>query len=145
MILTQQEVNALLALEKHYTGTEQFEFPSLGGFLRIPLHSTDKKEEFVLDITRGRISLQKNTFQTRARKSVVLARIDIGGAPHRNPDGEEITCPHFHLYKEGFGDKWATALPDCFNHLSDIWQTLHDFMDYCHIVTKPVINKDLFI
>jgi hypothetical protein len=143
--MTQQEVNALLALEKHYVGIERFRFPSLGGFLRIPLHSANKKEEFVLDITRGRIALKKNTFQTRARKTVVLARIDIGGAPHRNPDGEEIACPHFHLYREGFGDKWATVLPDRFSNSSDIWQTLHDFMDYCNIITKPIINRDLFI
>ena len=40
------------------------------------------REEFNLDITRGRIELKKNTFQLRAQRAIVLARIDIGGAPH---------------------------------------------------------------
>jgi hypothetical protein len=36
---------------------------------------------------------------------VVLVRLDLGGAPHRNPFDEEIGVPHLHLYREGFGDK----------------------------------------
>ena len=98
IFLTQHEANTLLALEKHFLGCDRFEFPALGGALRIPLHSADRREEFSLDITRGRILLEKNTFQTRARKAVILARLDLAGPPHRNPDGEEIGCPHLHLY-----------------------------------------------
>ena len=97
LLLTQQEADALLSLEKHYIGSDRFSLPSLGGTLRIPLHSSDHREEFSLDITRGRIKLCKNTFQARARKVVILARIDISGPPHRNPDGEEISCPHLHI------------------------------------------------
>ncbi|MFW9280162.1 DUF6978 family protein [Glaesserella parasuis] len=26
-----------------------------------------------------------------------MVRLDIEGPPHRNPDGEEIICPHIHL------------------------------------------------
>ena len=73
ILLTQQEADALLALDKHFLGNDHFEFPALGGALRIPLHSEDRREEFSLDITRGRILLEKNTFQTRARKAVILA------------------------------------------------------------------------
>lgn len=56
MLLTQQEADALLALEKHYLGRERFSFPSLGGSLRIPLHSEDHREEFSLDITPEAVS-----------------------------------------------------------------------------------------
>lgn len=94
LLLSQQEADSLLKLDKHYMGNEQFPFPGLGGALRIPLYSNDRREEFSLDITRGRIALRKNTFQTRARRVVILARVDIGGPLHRNPDGEEIPCPH---------------------------------------------------
>ena len=69
LILTQHEADALLALEKHYQGEERFFFPDLGGAIRIPLYSADRREEFSLDITRGRIVLEKNTFQNRARKA----------------------------------------------------------------------------
>ena len=110
ILLTQQEADALLAFEKHYKGKDEFFFPSLGGDLRIPLYSLDNREEFILDISRGSISLEKNKFQTRARTTVILVRVDIGGSPHRNPDGTEIPCPHIHFYKAGFDDKWAEPL-----------------------------------
>jgi hypothetical protein len=142
--LTQQEADTLLALEKHYKGNEIFKFPSLGGNLRIPLHSTDNREEFILDVSRGSISLEKNKFQTRARTTIILIRVDIGGAPHRNPDGTEIKCPHIHFYKAGFDDKWAEPLSDYFKNATDSIKILHEFMNYCTIITKPSIQEDLF-
>ncbi len=145
LLLTQHEADALLTLEKHYMDSARYTFPSLGGSLRIPLFSVDKREEFSLDVTRGRIELRKNTFQARARKAVILARIDIGGPPHRNPDGEEMGCPHLHLYREGFGDKWAIALPDVFSETDNAWVTLNEFMDYCNVATKPTILQEIFI
>lgn len=143
-ILVQQEADALLAMEKHYTGAERFTFPSLGGALRISLHSEAMREEFNLDITRGRIELKKNTFQLRAQRAIVLARIDIGGAPHRNPDGEEMPCPHLHVYREGHGDKWAIPLSIQFSNSTNAWQILYEFMDYCTVITKPIILQELF-
>lgn len=144
LFLTQQEADALLALEKHYIGKDRFSFPSTGGSLRIPLHSSDNREEFSLDITRGRIELRQNTFQARARKAVIMARIDISGPPHRNPDGEEIVCPHLHVYREGYGDKWAVPLPVNFTNHQDAWKTLTDFMYFCNVATRPVILRELF-
>ena len=88
-ILIQSEADALLFMEKHYLGEENYSFPGLGGTLSILLHSQVPREEFNMDIYRGRIELRKNTFQTRTKKTVVLARLDIGGSIHRNPDGEE--------------------------------------------------------
>lgn len=143
-LLTQQEADTLLVIEKHYKGSENFKFPGLGGNLRIPLHSRDDREEFSLDITRGYIEIRKNTIQKRARKAIILARVDIGGPPHRNPDGEEIACPHIHIYREGFNDKWAYPLPDSFSNHGDTFLTLSEFMDYCKVATKPRIERDLF-
>ena len=144
-LLTQHEADSLLAMEKYYRGSKKmFVFPDLKNKLIIPLHSHDKKEEFILDLTHGRISLEKNTFQTRARKAIVLARLDLGGSPHRNPDGEELECPHLHLYKEGFGDKYAYPLPKKLSGISDPFGLLYAFMDYCVIIEKPTINKGVF-
>jgi hypothetical protein len=143
--ITQQEADTLLALEKHYRGTKTFEFPSFGGDLRIPLHSSDNREEFSLDISRASISLIKNKFQTRARTTVVLVRIDIGGSPHRNPDGVEIPCPHIHFYKSGFNDRWAYPLSDYFVNTNNSIKILQEFMDYCKIITRPTIREDLFV
>lgn len=144
ILLTQQEADGLLALEKHFFGNDRFEFPTLGGALRIPLYSEDRREEFSLDITRGRILLEKNTFQARARKAVILVRLDLAGPPHRNPDGEEVNCPHLHLYREGYGDKWAAPLPEVFAGIGDAVELMDTFMDYCRVVGKPIIERGLF-
>jgi len=105
--LTQIEADTLLAMEKHRTDDTAHTFPVLGGAIVVPLISANKRENFLLDVTRGRINLKKVTYQNRARTAVILARLDIAGPPHVNPDGQEIPCPHLHTYREGFGDKWA--------------------------------------
>jgi hypothetical protein len=142
--LTQNEADRLLKLEKHYRDDKQLIFPTYGGKLHIPLCSDDAREEFIISIQRSKIELRKNTFQTRTRKTIILARLDIAGPIHRNPDGEEIICPHLHLYKEGDNDKWAIPLPDFFNNPDNTWETLNDFMDFCAVITKPIIQRELF-
>jgi hypothetical protein len=142
--LTQHEADTLLKLEKHYRDDKQFVFPTYGGHLQIPLCSDDTREEFVLSVRRSKIELTKNTLQTRTRKTVILARIDIAGPLHRNPDGEEVPCPHLHLYREGYNDKWAEPLPASFKKPNDTWETLDAFMDFCTVITKPIIERELF-
>ena len=143
--LTQVEADALIALEKHSVNNDQYDFPVAGGSLIIPLQSPDKREQFLLDISRSRIDLLKGKYQNRARQVVVLVRLDFGGAPHRNPDDREIPCPHLHIYREGFGDKWAiSASADQFGNISDLWRTLEDFMRFCNITQPPHIERGLF-
>lgn len=103
--LTQAETDALIRMEKHRINEQRYDFPWRGKKLILPLQSPDKRETFFLDISRGRINLAKTTYQNRGRQVVALVRLDLAGAPHRNPDGSEIPCPHFHVYREGFGDK----------------------------------------
>lgn len=144
--LTQPEADALIAMEKHRTDENHYSYPNQGGLISIPLQSPDKREQFILDVQRGRIDLVKVTHQNRARSVVVIVRLDLGGAPHRNPDGQEIPCPHLHIYREGFGDKWAMSPPpDKFSNTSDLWDTLQDFMNYCNITKPPIIDKVLFV
>lgn len=143
--LTQAEADALLAMEKRRTDSTEWDYPSLGGRVTAPLVSVDGREQFFLDLRRARIDLGKGTYQNRGRHVVILARLDFGGAPHRNPDGEEIGSPHLHLYREGFGDKWAFPVPsDSFSNLGDAWQTLVDFMQFCNITQPPAIKRELF-
>jgi hypothetical protein len=142
--LTQAEADALLAMEKQRVDDTAHLFPMLGGSLSVPLMSPDRREQFVLDIGRGRIDLSKVTYQNRARTVVILARLDIAGPSHRNPDGTEMPCPHLHLYREGFADKWAFPVPDAsFSNLADLWMTLDDFMRYCNVTKTPFFQKAL--
>ncbi len=142
--LTQDEADALIALPKLRANDDVKYYPDQGGSLIIPLISNDKKENFLLDIRRSRIDLQKATYQNRARQTIILVRLDLGGAPHRNPDGEEVPCPHLHVYREGYGDKWAGPVSrDKFVDTGDLWQALMDFMRYCNITEPPDIQKGI--
>lgn len=142
--LTQAEAESLIAMPKCRTDDDVVYYPAPGGSLVLPLTSTDKNENFLLDIRRGRIDLSKATYQNRARQIVILVRLDLGGAPHRNPDGEEVASPHIHLYREAYGDKWARPLPsDGFSDAGDLWQTLDDFIRYCNIIEPPIIQKGI--
>ena len=145
IILTQADADALLAMEKLKADDTAYPYPSTGGALRIPLQSADRRESFTLDITRNQIRLSKGTYQNRARGVAILARVDFGGAPHRNPDDQEIPCPHLHVYREGFADKWAMALPpERFTDPGDPWLLLLEFMQFVNITSPPDIRKDLF-
>lgn len=145
LYLSQAEANALIAMEKHTDSKETYRLPDLGGGVTVPLMSADGNEPFLLDVHRSRINLSKGKFQNRARTTIVLVRVDIGGAPHRNPDGQEIDCPHIHLYREGYGDKWAYSLPaDKFRNPTSHWDTLYDFLAYCNVTKLPYFEKGLF-
>ena len=143
--LTQIEADALIALEKRRVDATEWNYPHFRGALTIPLVSTDRREPFLLDLRRGRIDLAKGTYQNRGRHVVVLARLDFGGRPHRNPDDSRVASPHLHLYREGFGDKWAFPVPSSgFADLTDAWRTLEDFMTFCNVVEPPFIRRGLF-
>ena len=147
--LTQAEADMLIALEKHCALEETqkpLNYPDLGGRLIVPLLCINRRENFFLDITRSTIVLTKETKQLRGRQVIPLLRLDVGGgAPHRNPDDTEIPSPHLHIYREGYGDKWAIAIPTGkFTDLSKGYQTLIEFMSYCNITKIPHIRKGLF-
>jgi len=143
--LTQEEANILIAMEKHRANEDRSDFPMRGQSLTLPLLSADKREQFLLDLSRARIDLQKVKMQNRGRQVVVLVRLDLGGAPHRNPDDEEIAVPHLHLYREGFGDKWAMPLPaEPFRNPADVWMTFEDFVRFCNITQPPHVERGLF-
>jgi hypothetical protein len=144
--ISQQEAETLIAVEKHAiqqaVNDYPIRLPERGGGISVKLESLDKKEEFYLDIGRGTINLAKIKNQTRARKSIVLVRLDIGGSPHRNPDDQEVSGDHIHLYREGYGDKWAYPVPlDKFPNINDFWLTIHDFLRYCNVTQAPNFDK----
>lgn len=143
--LTQADADALLAMEKRRSDLTERDYPDPGGRIEVPLVSSDGRERFFLDLRRTRVDLAKGTYQSRGRQVTTLARLDFGGTPHRNPDGKDIGSPHLHLYREGFGDKWAIPVPlDQFPNLDDPWLTLDDFMRFCNVVEPPIIRRREF-
>lgn len=143
--ITQEEAERLIAMDKCAVEQKAWNFPGPGDRIAVPLISLDKRESFVLDVSRFQIKLTKATFQNRARVAIILYRLDIDGAPHRNPDGQEIPCPHLHRYREGYGDKWAVPAPiDRFPDTTDLLSTLEAFMKHCNITEAPSVQKTLF-
>lgn len=143
--LTQDAADALIAMEKVRATDDSYLYPGPGDKLTIPLTSTDGREAFLLDISRGRIDLAKVTYQNRARQVVILLRLDIAGPPHRNPDDEEIPCPHLHVYREGFGHKWAVPAPtELFPSPNDLFVTYESFLRRCNVTERPRMQMGLF-
>jgi hypothetical protein len=140
--LTQDEADKLMAMEKRAADDKEWLFPPPGESVAIPLTSLDKRESFVLDVTRAQIRLTKATYQTRGRAVIILMRLDLDGPPHRNPDGEEIPCPHLHIYREGYGDKWAIPAPvPTYTNTLDLFSTFEAFMLQCNITDRREFRK----
>jgi hypothetical protein len=140
--LSQTEADALLAMAKHWQSDIPWSYPKPSKRISLLLSSDDGREEFILDVWRAGIRLTKGSYQNRSRNVLILARIDIDGAPHRNPDDSEVPGTHLHVYREGFGDKWAFALPaDRFPPPHDLRALIMPFCAFCSIVTPPTIQE----
>jgi len=144
-MLTQQEADELMALDKRFVDADPVEFPGPGGSLVRSLMSLDGRESFLLDVNRrGRIRLTKCTYQERYAATIILVRLDLGGPPHTNPDGTELPCSHLHRYREGYEDRWAKSLPtNVFTDTSDLCATLEEFLSFCNVRDVPPIQKVL--
>ena len=157
-MLSQQEADKLRAMPKRLVQPESMAVPPAGDSLVYELESMDTRHKFLMDANRrGKIVLNRCTYQERYRIVELLARLDIGGPPHRNPrvgkapldyleeyNGAQVRCPHLHVYVEGYEDKWAVpASSGDFPLTDDLTQTLRDFMRYCGVVEIPDIQSEL--
>jgi len=144
--LTQIEADGLIQLSKVPSSPRAEMYPSRGESLRVGLHSVNRKEAFLVEITRGRIDIGKVNHQLVGRQIVPLLRLDIGvTAKHKNPDDVWITGPHLHEYREGCELKWATALPFAgFDPGDDLITHLNKFFTYCNVTPLPPVSMGLF-
>lgn len=141
-MLTQVEVDLLLNMLKSLVDTGNLNFPSSGTSKELEVSSSDGKEKFLVDVNRkGRIKLSKCTYQNRYRKYEILLRLDIDGPAHTNPDGQEISGHHLHIYREGYETKWAYPLPENqFTDPKDLINTLMEFLEYCKVVNLEQLS-----
>lgn len=151
MALTQTEADALLQMTKGFADTDPLEFWQTQPmrYERLLL-SADRREQFILDVERGRRNRARLKYQTRARKVIILTRFEMNGPAHRNPPdspyrpGERLDCPHFHRYMEGYEDRIAYHIADVPNlAVRDINNgvfCLEDFLRYCHVENWPNIQ-----
>ena len=143
--LTQAEADALIEITKAPVNDRLIQLPDFGGEVQVLLQSCDRQEKFVLNYRRGRINLLKRTHHLRGRQVIGLVRLDLNGAPHRNPDKKEVGSNHLHLYKEGWGLKWAVTVPKKqFPDPDNTYRTLMDFLKYIHVVEEPNFDRRWF-
>jgi hypothetical protein len=140
-----------MALPKHFVESDPLEFALTQpmDYERL-LHSPDRREEFVLTVERGRRRRIRLKYQTRARRVLILARLDIHGNPHKNPPtspyrpDETLDGTHLHLYREGFADRVAFLLPEAPGWLhagpQDGQSLLVAFLHFCTVQTIPPIQ-----
>lgn len=154
MPLPQAEADQLLSLPKIFVDTSPIEFT-----LNEPmdhervLHSTDRREEFILTVERGNRTRLRLKYQTLARKVIVLARLDLNGKRHRNPPdasyrpAEWLPGTHLHLYREGFDDRIAYLIEEApgwsERNVTDGIAALEAFLLYCTVQSCPPIQTAL--
>lgn len=142
MDLTQYEADELIAIAKYVMEQAVFERTKK---VSVDLLAQNGKDELILDITPSTIKINKATYQMRAKKCIPLVRLDLDGPPHKNPDDTVITYPHIHIYREGYGTKWAYALPKEFDGCKNIIDFLDKFCQYCNIQGDPFVDIQLSI
>jgi hypothetical protein len=138
--LTQEIADELLAMEKEFVLPDAMNLHPGAKFVR-ELRSSDGREQFLLDFYQGTVRVSKVTSNHRYARTIILARLDLNGSPHTNPDGQVIHGTHLHLYREGYGDKWAVTLdPTQFTTPSDPVTSLHDFLRFLNVRNPPPIQ-----
>jgi hypothetical protein len=142
-MLTQAEADSLIAMAKTFVNRVTIKLPP-GTDETHELVGDDGREQFLLDLWRGTIRISKLKFQNRARKVIVLARLDLNGAPHTNPDGQRLGGTHLHVYREGYEDRWAFPLDRTqFTNPADFRQAFDDFCRFCNIRDVPQFQGGL--
>ncbi|WP_428937003.1 DUF6978 family protein [Fontivita pretiosa] len=143
-MLTQAVGDALIAMPKRLDERRALNFPGPGEKASWNASSSDGRERFLMDVNRSQMKLLKCTYQERYRITEILVRLDLDGPPHCNPDGEMITGPHIHTYREGYADKWAMPLPEeRFGDPTDLARTFREFLEFCNVQEVPAIQAGL--
>jgi hypothetical protein len=142
--IPQAKADALMAVLKYLLEKAEIKFPMMGTSLLLDARSHDGRESFLFDVNRkGKIKVTKCTYQERY-VGEVLMRLDIDGPPHENPDGALVPCPHLHVYREGYGDKWANPIDlTIFTSTADLAKTLRQFLTHCNVRDIPAIQRDI--
>lgn len=143
--MSQEEYDYLMLQEKVFedkTSVINIGPPPIKWTKEVTCKTTNNK--YLLDFYRGSFEVSKFTANKRFRTTMIMFRYDNGGR-HTNPDGETFDGPHFHLYKEGFDDKFAFPI-------SLIEINEHDTMEirfkkilrFCNIKDCPNLEVPMF-
>jgi len=140
--LTQGEADGLLAVKKVFEDRTAIIMNRPYREERKIISAVNNSDIFYLNITEtaiefGKYSLNNRYFQTP------LVRVCIdSSAVHENPDGTLIKGSHIHLYKESYGDKFATDLRVANIDGTTPVQVLGQFLKFCNIEDIEIQNQE---
>ena len=140
--LPQPRADAFLAARKIKATETDFHLTStILKSVSVPLIApTLAGEAFSLDVTQKRIVLKLKCQLRNTTHSVILARLDFA-SPHRNPDGTSVGVPHLHVYREGYGDRFAYEVPPgMLKNPDDPLQVLLDFLATYNIERNGIVD-----
>ena len=137
-MLTEAEVRDLINEIKKLVERETIYLPSRGENLQKNAVSTiNKHNQFKIDIFRGRIDGDRYNFHARyANTNTPILRIDLGEVVHKNPDGNKISGPHMHVYKDGLEINHAIPFDVANKDITDICV---EFFYEINIIDNPSI------
>jgi len=139
--LSQVDADLLIGMEKICLEPYQVVHFKPGMGVEIDFVNDTEKERFRLIIERSEINTRHAKYELLARHSIPLLRLEIAGATHYNPDGTEVPCPHLHIYRPGFRDRYAKPMPHEFGDPDDPLECLRAFLGYCNAVQVPRISQ----
>ncbi len=140
--LTQEEAERLLNMLKKSL-VQEITFPEKGASIEFDVIGSDSKELFTTKIYRGKINRHKYDIGARIKKNgILLLELHVNpGNTHLNPDGEKITCSHWHVYTEEYGRRYAFPAEDIqSDHFEE--NTIL-FMTKFNVIEKPSIHYQL--
>ena len=108
------------------------------------LAKNDDNIKFELVVNRkGHKNPDNLTYQMVSLKPRrLIIRLDVSGAPHLNPNGEQIPTPHVHIFNEEYMQgKIAIPLEDLtdLRLVSRLHESIRFFLDYNNVDTTSVL------
>ncbi|MBS3087271.1 hypothetical protein J4226_01640 [Candidatus Pacearchaeota archaeon] len=137
MTLTASEVEEYMSIEKKFLKGNSLELKS--HFRLSEKLVCDKYGDiFIIDFRQGTIEISLVTSNLRTTDCTILSRLDLGDKEHKNPDGVKVRGPHVHVYREGYGDKFAYPVSDFFEveDSMNFPSIIDKYLEYCNI--KPI-------
>lgn len=109
--MTEELAEHLIKMLKKVVDNKDVIIPQLGDktYVNIePSKEVDCSDKFLIQIFKSKRDLEKCSFSAMYLPTKEqLLRIDVGGAPHTNPDGTKISGNHMHIFVDGNEVRYA--------------------------------------
>ncbi len=143
--LTQSEAEALMAVRKIFEDTSPLMIDRPFREERKLISSANSSDTFYLNINETAIEFGKYFVNNRYFSTPLVRLCMDKDAVHENPDGQKIQGCHIHIYREGYGDKFASELRLANITGTTTIQVIGQFLVFCNIDRIQIQNQGQMI